>query len=264
MYGDDARKYQPGCKYPKTDTVTSQENFIGSRVSVIPRSAENCFLQPTGPVLQATSNHLFNSHTSLYAIWTPINQDLNMAESLDPNCKQSFKITNSATEFDTELFQTDIRELSQELPEHTDDSNPVQDGIHDFLPEHVTASIKTRDKRKRKPPKSTATTRINPTKAIPVNMPTSSQPPLPSTKLQTINPGPPPTTIDYLLHANPDVNPTSVLPKPPPIVFSDDVQAPPVQSSPQDTVKSPLQLLAHLDTNSLALVAVEELPYLSD
>ncbi|KAM3184091.1 hypothetical protein ACTXT7_009071 [Hymenolepis weldensis] len=43
-----------------------------------------------------------------------------MAKSLDPPSKT----TISATEFDTELFQTDIRELSQELPENADDSNP--------------------------------------------------------------------------------------------------------------------------------------------
>ncbi|KAM3173150.1 hypothetical protein ACTXT7_013064 [Hymenolepis weldensis] len=67
------------------------------------------------------------------------------------NCKQSFKITNSATEFDTELFQTDIRELSQGLPEHADDPNSVQDDTH-FLPENATASRKIRDKRKRKTP----------------------------------------------------------------------------------------------------------------
>ncbi|KAM3182018.1 hypothetical protein ACTXT7_013234 [Hymenolepis weldensis] len=83
------------------------------------------------------------------SLWAPINQDLNMAESLDPNCKRPFKTTNSAAEFDTDLLQTDIRELFQELPEHADDSNPVQDGIHDFLPEQA-------DKRKRKTPKSTA------------------------------------------------------------------------------------------------------------
>ncbi|KAM3170958.1 hypothetical protein ACTXT7_017571 [Hymenolepis weldensis] len=136
MYGDDSKKCQSGCKYPKTDIVASQENFTGSNVSIIPLSAEKCFLQPTGP--------------------TPINQDLNMAESLDPNCKQPFKTTNSAIEFETELFQTDIRELSQELPEHADDPNHVQDDTHGFLPEHAIASRKVRDKRKRKTPKSTA------------------------------------------------------------------------------------------------------------
>ncbi|VUZ47885.1 unnamed protein product [Hymenolepis diminuta] len=171
-------------------------------------------LSSTHPVLQATCNHLFNCHASLYAIWTPINQDLKMVESLDLNCKQPSKITNSATEFDTELFQTDIRGLSQEFSEHADDSNLIRDDSYDFLPEHAAASGKSRGKRKRKTPKSTAvnqqkpsqsvtqhgsckyqlllqqreqTTRINPTETIPINMPTSSRPQSPSTKFQTIN-----------------------------------------------------------------------------
>ncbi|KAM3185212.1 hypothetical protein ACTXT7_006838 [Hymenolepis weldensis] len=55
-------------------------------------------------------------------------------------------------------------------------------------------------------------------------------------------------------------------PKPPPIVFPDSAQpsASPVQSSPQDTVKSTTPPLVRLDMNTLALVAVEELPYLPD
>ncbi|VUZ39681.1 unnamed protein product [Hymenolepis diminuta] len=145
MYGDDAKKCQPSCKYPKTDTIISQGNVTGSNSSAIP-------LQPTSLVLQATNNHLFNPHTALYAIWAPINQDLNMAESLNLNCKQPSKTINSAMVFDTELFQTDIRELL----ERADDSYLVKDDIHDFLPEHAAASRKTRDKRKRKTPKSTA------------------------------------------------------------------------------------------------------------
>ncbi|VUZ40853.1 unnamed protein product [Hymenolepis diminuta] len=166
MYGDDAKKCQPGCKYPKADTIISQGNFTGSNVSVIPRSAEKCFLQPTDPVLQATSNHLFNCHTSLYVIWTPINQDLNMTESLDLNCKQPSKIINSVTEFDTELFQTDIRELFQEFSEHADDSNLVRDDSYDFLPEHTATSRKSRGKRKRKTPKSTAVNQQKPSQSV--------------------------------------------------------------------------------------------------
>ncbi|VUZ55048.1 unnamed protein product, partial [Hymenolepis diminuta] len=83
MHGDGATKCQPGCRYPKTDTIISQGNFTGSNASVVPRPAEKCFLQPTGLALQATSNQFFNPHTSLYAIWIPINQDLNMTESLN-------------------------------------------------------------------------------------------------------------------------------------------------------------------------------------
>ncbi|KAM3175444.1 hypothetical protein ACTXT7_008526 [Hymenolepis weldensis] len=102
----------------------------------------------------------------LSAIWTSINQDLKMTESLNLNCKQPSKTTNSATEFDTELFQTDIQELSQELPEHAYGSSPVQDDIHDFLPEHATASHKTRDKRKRETPKSTAVNQQKPSPSV--------------------------------------------------------------------------------------------------
>ncbi|VUZ49861.1 unnamed protein product [Hymenolepis diminuta] len=166
MHGDGATKCQPGCRYPKTDTIISQGNFTGSNASVVPRPAEKCFLQPTGLALQATSNQFFNPHTSLYAIWIPINQDLNMTESLNLNCKQPSKITNSATEFNTELFRADIRELSQGLPEHADDPNPVQDDIRDFLPEHATASRKSRDKRKRKTPKSTAVNQQKPFQSV--------------------------------------------------------------------------------------------------
>ncbi|VUZ46364.1 unnamed protein product [Hymenolepis diminuta] len=166
MHGDDAKKCQPGCKYPKTDTIISQGNFTDSNVSVIPHSAEKCFLQPTDPVLQATSNHLFNCHTSPYAIWTPISQNLNMAESLDLNSKQPSKITNSATEFDTEFFQRDIREPSQELSEHTNDSNLVRDASYDFLSKHAVASRKSRGKRKRKTPKSTAVNQQKPSQSV--------------------------------------------------------------------------------------------------
>ncbi|KAM3178223.1 hypothetical protein ACTXT7_002985 [Hymenolepis weldensis] len=87
---------------------------------------------------------------------TIFNCDLNKAESLDPNCKQPSKTINSVTEFDTELFQTDIRELLQELLELADDSTPVQDDIHNFLLEHFTVSRKTRDKSRRKIPKLAA------------------------------------------------------------------------------------------------------------
>ncbi|KAM3177647.1 hypothetical protein ACTXT7_004128 [Hymenolepis weldensis] len=69
------------------------------------------------------------------------------------NCKQPYITTNSATEFDAEVFRTDIRKLSQEFPVLADDSNPAQDDIRDFLPELVTTSHKARGKRKRKIPK---------------------------------------------------------------------------------------------------------------
>ncbi|VUZ41615.1 unnamed protein product, partial [Hymenolepis diminuta] len=43
MYEGNAKKCQPDCKYPKTDTIVSQRNSIGSEVSVIPHSVEKCF-----------------------------------------------------------------------------------------------------------------------------------------------------------------------------------------------------------------------------
>ncbi|VUZ43911.1 unnamed protein product [Hymenolepis diminuta] len=138
-------------------------------------------------------------------------------------------------------------------------------------------------------------------------MPTSSQPPSPSTKLQTINyklrpsvllkakltrkcntcnllavnnknqvAEPPPTTVNYLLLANPN----SVLPKPSPVVPPDNVHPilvsslplkilynlPLSQSSPHSKtlLNLPLYLFACLDPNSLALVSVEELTFLPD
>ncbi|VUZ39680.1 unnamed protein product [Hymenolepis diminuta] len=138
-------------------------------------------------------------------------------------------------------------------------------------------------------------------------MPTSSQPPSLSTKLQNINhilrpsvlpkatltrkhntlnllavntgnqaAEPPSTTIDYLLLAN--LN--SVLSKPSPVVPPDNVHSklvpspppkipynlPLSQSSPHSKtlLNLPLHLLACLDPNSLALVAVEELTSLPD
>ncbi|KAM3184010.1 hypothetical protein ACTXT7_009218 [Hymenolepis weldensis] len=101
-----------------------------------------------------------------------------MAESLDLNFKQPSKTTNSATEFDTELFQTNTRELSQELSGHADDSNPVQDNFHNFLPEH--ASRKTRDKRKRKTPQSTA---VNRQKTVRVSRP-AQEPQTPASTME--------------------------------------------------------------------------------
>ncbi|VUZ45051.1 unnamed protein product [Hymenolepis diminuta] len=36
MYGDDAKKCQPACKYSKTGTITSQGNFAGSNAALSP------------------------------------------------------------------------------------------------------------------------------------------------------------------------------------------------------------------------------------
>ncbi|VUZ47866.1 unnamed protein product [Hymenolepis diminuta] len=56
MYGDDAKKCQSGCKYPKTVTIISQGNFTGSNASVIPRSAEKCFFSQSGPASDKQSS----------------------------------------------------------------------------------------------------------------------------------------------------------------------------------------------------------------
>ncbi|VUZ41868.1 unnamed protein product, partial [Hymenolepis diminuta] len=69
--------------------------------------------------------------------------------------RKSSITTNPKTEFDIKLFQTVTRELSQEFPDPVDNSNPVQEDIHDFLPEHATVHRRTRDKRKSKTSKLT-------------------------------------------------------------------------------------------------------------
>ncbi|VUZ49857.1 unnamed protein product, partial [Hymenolepis diminuta] len=275
MHGDGATKCQPGCRYPKTDTIISQGNFTGSNASVVPRPAEKCFLQPTGLALQATSNQFFNPHTSLYAIWIPINQDLNMTESLKLNCKQPSKITNSATEFG--------------LTEQADDPNPVQDDIHDFLPEHATASRKSQDKLNQQKLFQSVTQHRNPKHQLLLwritrrqhylnhtnpllvlkshnftresrlrgsilqkRSPSTCQPlhnlcpRLLNLKSSTINYStqsyqknqaaePPPTTDNYL----PLANPNSILPKPSPVVPPDNANPSNthVRSSSKDTVQ---------------------------
>ncbi|KAM3180119.1 hypothetical protein ACTXT7_016929 [Hymenolepis weldensis] len=73
---------------------------------------------------------------------TASQHDLNMAESLDPNCKQTSTTANSGTEFNTKFSETDIRELSQKLPGLADDSNTVQEDVHKILSEDTTASCK--------------------------------------------------------------------------------------------------------------------------
>ncbi|KAM3171958.1 hypothetical protein ACTXT7_015541 [Hymenolepis weldensis] len=219
IYGDDAKKCQPGCKYPKTDTITSQE-------------------------------------------------------------------------------------LSQELPEHPDDSNLVHDDIRDFLPKHATAFSMIRGRRKRKAPKSTTVNQqkmsqsvtqhrspkhqlllwritrrkrdVNHTnpllvpkphnftrksrlrgsilqKTIPINLPTSSQASSPSTTLPIINHKSQPSSFPKATLMR-KLNNCNLL-APPPIVFPDNVHpsttraqssskdtlqppTPSVQSSLQDTIKS--------------------------
>ncbi|VUZ38647.1 unnamed protein product [Hymenolepis diminuta] len=75
----------------------------------------------------------------------------------------------ATTEFDIELSQTDIRELSRKLLELAGDSNSVQEDIHNTLPEDTTSSCKARDKQKGKTPKPTATKKQKPSQSAAQN-----------------------------------------------------------------------------------------------
>nr|CDS30278.1 pol polyprotein [Hymenolepis microstoma] len=46
-YGVNAKKFHPGCNYPRADSAFSKLNTTGPEVSIIPRSLEKCILQPT-------------------------------------------------------------------------------------------------------------------------------------------------------------------------------------------------------------------------
>ncbi|KAM3182707.1 hypothetical protein ACTXT7_011774 [Hymenolepis weldensis] len=70
---------------------------------------KNAFFNlPAWPCKRQTITFSIAKHLFLL-FGPPINQDLNMAESLNLNCKQPSKTTNSAMEFETELLQTNIR-----------------------------------------------------------------------------------------------------------------------------------------------------------
>nr|CDS35247.1 hypothetical protein HmN_001012600 [Hymenolepis microstoma]CUU99537.1 hypothetical transcript [Hymenolepis microstoma] len=88
-------------------------------------------------------------------------QDLIIVDPFESNCQQSSMIANPMKESGIELFQTDSQELSKEPSDLADDSNPEKVDIYDFLPEHSTASLKTREKRKRTTPKPTAVNQQN-------------------------------------------------------------------------------------------------------
>nr|CDS35261.1 hypothetical protein HmN_001014200 [Hymenolepis microstoma] len=69
-------------------------------------------------------------------------------------------IANPVKEFDIELFQTDTRKPSKELPDLFDGFNPLHVDIHNFLPEHSSIPIKGGDKLKMKAAKPTAANKI--------------------------------------------------------------------------------------------------------
>ncbi|VUZ46873.1 unnamed protein product [Hymenolepis diminuta] len=260
---------------------------------------------PCQPGPASDKRPFFNLHTPLYAIWTPINQDMNMAESLDPNYRQPSKTSISVAEF--------------ELLEFANDSNSVQEDIHGFLSEHTTASHKTR--RAKREDKLT--------KIVPIGHPTqesqilwritksqhylihaspllalksyiftrkgrlrgsflqkrsfSTYQPLHKLHRRLLNfkppainciaqayqknqaSEPPPATVAYLLL----VNPNSVLPNPPIVVFSDNEHPPntparpfskdtvqpfipSAQFSPQDTVSLTIANFFHISTQNVS------------
>nr|CDS28686.1 hypothetical protein HmN_000030400 [Hymenolepis microstoma] len=65
---DNSKKCRPGCKYPKIDSA-----IRSPEVSVIPRSAEECFLQPIDLTLHAKNNHLFQTFIPLPLQMMPSN-----------------------------------------------------------------------------------------------------------------------------------------------------------------------------------------------
>nr|CDS33075.1 hypothetical protein HmN_000089200 [Hymenolepis microstoma] len=144
-YGNDAKKCQPGCNYSRIDSAISKLYPTCSKVSVFSRSAEDAFFNPFNTIKQ---------------------QDLDMAESIEPNYQQSSTMVNPVKEFDTKIFQTDIQEPSKELPELADDTSSICVDIHNFPSDHSSSSTKKRERRKRKTPKSTATNQENLSKSV--------------------------------------------------------------------------------------------------
>nr|CUU99007.1 hypothetical transcript [Hymenolepis microstoma] len=52
-------------------------------------------------------------------------QDLNTSEPLGPNCQQSSTMVNPMEKIDTELVETETRDLFKELPNLPDDSSSL-------------------------------------------------------------------------------------------------------------------------------------------
>nr|CDS33350.1 hypothetical protein HmN_000508900 [Hymenolepis microstoma] len=139
-YGDDVKKCHPGFKYPKVDSAISKKHPTGSQVSVIPCSAEKCFLQPIDLILHAVNSHFPNFHTFLSSAYNITRQNLNMSESLEPNCQQSSMRVNSVKEFDTEAFRMEAREPSKEFPDLANNFNSIYGEIHNFPRKHSITS----------------------------------------------------------------------------------------------------------------------------
>nr|CDS30110.2 hypothetical protein HmN_000915300 [Hymenolepis microstoma] len=150
MYGDKAKKCQPGCNYSSIDSAFSNLNPTGPERNIIPRSAVKSYLQLTNLTLRPNNNHLSNICTSSSSVHTIKRQNSDMVESTEPNCQQSAAIVSPVKEVDTKLLQTDAQEFYEEIPDHSDDFNSIPGDIHNFLTEHPTISTKKRNKRKRK------------------------------------------------------------------------------------------------------------------
>nr|CDS28404.1 gag pol polyprotein [Hymenolepis microstoma] len=86
MYGDKAKKCQPGCNYSSTDSAFSNLNPTGPERNIIPRSAVKSYLQLTNLTLRPNNNHLSNICTSSSSVRTIKRQNSDMVESTEPNC----------------------------------------------------------------------------------------------------------------------------------------------------------------------------------
>nr|CDS28982.2 gag pol polyprotein [Hymenolepis microstoma] len=148
MYGDKAKKCQPGCNYSSTGSAFSNLNPTGPERNIIPRSAVKSYLQLTNLTLRPNNNHLSNICTSSSSVHTIKRQNSDMVESTEPTYQQSAAIVSPMKEVDTKLLQTDAQEFYEEIPDHSDDFNSILGDIHNFLTEHRTISTKKRKRKK--------------------------------------------------------------------------------------------------------------------
>nr|CDS29241.1 gag pol polyprotein [Hymenolepis microstoma] len=150
MYGDKAKKCQPGCNYSSTDSAFSNLNPTGPERNIIPLSVVKSYLQLTNLTLRPNDNHLSNICTSFSSVHTIKRQNWDMVESTEPNYQQSAAIVSPVKEVDTKILQTDSQEFYKEIPDHSDDLNSIPGDIHAFPTEHPNISTKKCNKRKKK------------------------------------------------------------------------------------------------------------------
>nr|CDS29500.2 gag pol polyprotein [Hymenolepis microstoma] len=135
MYGDKAKKCQPGCNYSSIDSAFSNLNPTGPERNIIPLSAVKSYLQLTNLTLRPNNNHLSNICTSSSSVHTIKRQNSDMVESTEPNCQQSAAIVSPVKEVDTKLPQTDAQEFYEEIPDHSDDL--IVSWIIDWSENHI-------------------------------------------------------------------------------------------------------------------------------